>query len=296
MSDGRRCLPALLLCAALVLGLASPVAAYCRLTTVKDAVPDADGCIRVGIPLSWDRRCFTYTLQEDGANGIPWNDVREMVALSFIPWTNVTCGGRDLGIEFSRTEQTTAYNRPYFNTDDGGNHNAVIFVDDWDSRDHDPRAFALTTVWHDKSNGRIVDGDMEINESRGRLGVCAINNRCDVDSGCQTVDLANVVTHEAGHFLGLAHSDVMTSTMYNSAPVGETCKRTLEEDDVEGICAAYPAGSLPEQCNPTPNGGYGFSGPSTSSSCTCAARSPQQAWLAALVLFSALLARRRHLR
>lgn len=266
--------------------------AYCRLTTVKDALPDSNGCIREGVPLSWDRRCFSYTLQQDGAANLSFAAVETLVRASFASWTNVTCSGGPLGFEFYETEQTTAYTVPYFNTD-AGNHNAVIFVGDWTARDHDPRAFALTTVWHDKSNGRIVDGDMEINEERGSLGQCDVNNDCDVDSGCKRVDLANVITHEVGHFLGLAHSNVEDSTMFDSAPVGETCKRSLEPDDIAGLCAAYPVGSLPDRCDPAPNGGYGFSGPALADNCNCAAADPSGTALGSLILF-ALLALRRH--
>lgn len=271
---------------------AAPAAAFCRLTTVKNAAPDASGCIREGVPLAWDRRCFSYTLHQDGSKKIPFEDVERLVATGFAPWTTVTCGGRSLGFEFAETAETTDYDLPYFDTE-GGNHNAIIFVQDWAMRDHDPRAFALTTVWHDKTTGRIVDGDMEVNESRGTLGQCAANNDCSVDSGCQTIDLANVVTHEAGHFLGLAHSDVINATMFNSAPVGETCKRSLEEDDTQGICSAYPEGSLPMQCDPTPNGGFGFGGPGSSDGCGCRAGSPGRGWFAVVALVGVLFMRRR---
>lgn len=278
---------------AVLIALAWPAnaSAFCRLTTVKNATPDASGCIREGIPLSWDRRCFSYTLHQDGSNEIPLDEVRSLVAASFAPWTQVTCSDGGAGFMFSETQQMASYDTPYFNTD-GGNHNAIIFVSDWSVRDHDPRAFALTTVWHDKSNGRIVDADMEINESRGMLGACAENNNCQVDSGCRDIDLANVITHEAGHFLGLAHSDVADSTMYDSAPIGETCKRSLEEDDVDGLCSAYPAGSLPDVCNATPNGGYNFGAPSTRDDCGCATRPPSRSWLGGLLVLALIAVRR----
>jgi MYXO-CTERM domain-containing protein len=52
-------------------------------------------------------------------------------------------------------------------------------------------------------------------------------------------DLANVVTHEAGHFLGLGHSEIPGTTMSTTAFLGDTDKRTLEADDRAGVCAVY---------------------------------------------------------
>src|SRR5690606_19320935 len=76
---------------------------------------------------------------------------------------------------------------------------------------------------------------------------------CGTD-GCPPgqADLQNTLTHESGHFYGLGHSDVNASTMAPGARIGETNKRDLEPDDVEGICAAYPPGSLTSACDHEP--------------------------------------------
>ncbi|HEX5660898.1 MAG TPA: matrixin family metalloprotease, partial [Polyangiales bacterium] len=67
------------------------------------------------------------------------------------------------------------------------------------------------------------------------------------DTGCSDsgprVDLRNVATHEFGHFLGLAHSDVEGATMYCAAYSRDVSKRYLGQDDIDGLCAVYP----PEQ-------------------------------------------------
>ena len=57
------------------------------------------------------------------------------------------------------------------------------------------------------------------------------------------MDLENVFAHELGHYLGLAHSTEAEATMFASAVAGETLKRDLAADDVEGLCAAYPPGT-----------------------------------------------------
>jgi hypothetical protein len=66
------------------------------------------------------------------------------------------------------------------------------------------------------------------------------------------------MTHEAGHFLGLGHSNVRAATMSSSASVGETSKRVLAPDDKQGLCSIY--GSLTsiscEMKDYTPNHGF----------------------------------------
>jgi hypothetical protein len=53
-------------------------------------------------------------------------------------------------------------------------------------------------------------------------------------------DLLAIVTHEAGHFLGLDHSPEPDATMYYAYNPPSTDARTLSEDDTRALCAAYP--------------------------------------------------------
>jgi MYXO-CTERM domain-containing protein len=68
-------------------------------------------------------------------------------------------------------------------------------------------------------------------------------------------DLDSIVTHEAGHFLGLSHSCDNAATMYANYKLGEVGLRTLEADDVAGICTLFPPGS-DKACDPTPRHGF----------------------------------------
>jgi hypothetical protein len=54
------------------------------------------------------------------------------------------------------------------------------------------------------------------------------------------VDLASVVTHEAGHFLGLNHTLELGATMRSGHVAGTLGGRALSDDDRAGICAIYP--------------------------------------------------------
>ncbi len=175
---------------------------------------------------------------------------------SISTWENVTCpgtgGSPNLRIELleERDQCTEALHYP-----NSPNTNSIMFVaDGWIERGHSAQAFAVTLVWHDPGSGEIWDADMEINEARGPFTVCPAQG-CEED----TVDLQNVVTHELGHYLGLAHTpDDPDATMWISAEAEETKKRDLASDDMEGLCAVYPASSLPDLCDPTPRNGLGL--------------------------------------
>jgi hypothetical protein len=57
-------------------------------------------------------------------------------------------------------------------------------------------------------------------------------------------DLQSMMTHESGHFLGLAHTPDMDASMWAYQQDGSTSKRILAVDDMAGICAIYlPNGS-----------------------------------------------------
>jgi hypothetical protein len=121
-------------------------------------------------------------------------------------------------------------NNPEFNCDTADhNSNTVMFRDDtWR---YDPAALAITTLTVDVRDGTILDADMEVN-SFGfdfSVGDSLVNN-----------DLLSVLTHESGHFLGLDHTDVDEATMFPGYSSHETAQRTLDQDDISGICEIYP--------------------------------------------------------
>jgi hypothetical protein len=83
-------------------------------------------------------------------------------------------------------------------------------------------------------------------------------------------DFDSIVTHETGHFLGMAHSDDYHATMYAQYSPGDEAMRSLTVDDTTGICSIYhpdgtrsvatavaSSGSLAElTCDPTPRHGF----------------------------------------
>jgi MYXO-CTERM domain-containing protein len=299
-------IPAVAACAALIL-CSQPAAlfAYCRLKAGEEVA--GDECSEGGVPLTWKQRCISYAVFPPESGDPPLEDALEAIDASFDSWLAVRCEGLPLDLEVERLKELSRCSVPEHNPD-GPNLNSIAFVSDWLSReDHPPEAFALTSVWHDRTTGEILDVDMELNQDPklarflGEFGICPRESgqepeKCAVKG---LVDIQNVVTHEAGHFLGLGHSKDPQSVMRPQAETDDLSKRTLAPDDVEGICSVYPPGSMPEQCDFTPRNGLSFDcyQRANATGCGCAAAGApgtgSRTWaLAALLLGTALLRRR----
>ena len=71
-------------------------------------------------------------------------------------------------------------------------------------------------------------------------------------------DLPSVVQHESGHFLGLAHTDQPDALSTVMLPnLDQTVvRRTLQPDDIQGMCAAHPPGTPNPNCDPEPRHGF----------------------------------------
>ena len=245
--------------APLVLVLAWPLAhargdeGYC-LSTTDPPARCGDPCVLTGAPLYWSEREIAYAFNpQRGFPELSDDEMRAIFASAFSAWEQVSCDDESLGFSFhaEHMEQSLGVGPK----DTEPNHNMVWLPDDaeWDALDYDPAAFAITMNWYVDTGaeaGRMRGWDMTFNPAMGPW------LRCDGDFCSDGNDLLNVATHEIGHALGLAHSNVSGSTMWCSANFGETEKRTLEAVDVEGLCALYgPDGVRPEGYDPTPDPG-----------------------------------------
>jgi hypothetical protein len=111
-------------------------------------------------------------------------------------------------------------------------------------------ALAVTVVSFE-DDGTIVDADVVINGRPNRY--FQVLSDADADGGGNgdsvfgnVFDIEEVVTHEAGHFFGLAHNDAAPSAvMYYETDPETIGKRELTEDDKAGIRALYTEGGPP---------------------------------------------------
>lgn len=225
-------------------------AAFCRATTCDPAnpalncAPDSQNCLTVGAPLAWPSSCVTVSVQADAApkQHIDYDAALGSVTRAFAAWTSAACTGGPPAITVDVKGPISCAASEY--NPDGGNANIVVFREnEWPYPGGEDGALGLTRVRFDPASGEIWDADIEVNAVGQTLRVG--------DPAPGAVDLDSLLTHEAGHLLGLAHTRDKTATMYPGYEPGTIDLRTLAPDDVAGICAIYPAGRVAStSCEP----------------------------------------------
>lgn len=282
----RRRIPAMLVPALALLAWLAPAhaSAWCQMTTRSERPPE-DACLFAeppdSHPLAWRQRCTSISLSRIGSTSMPEDQIRSILRRSIDTWEQVECpGGGSTGLHVEILAELNACDQARHFTDAGNVHSIVFIGEGWEEeRMHVREAYAVTLVWHDPRSGAIWDVDMEINEELRDLDAGSTYGDCSGVDRCPTgvVDLQNVLTHEMGHYFGLAHTPHDTlATMYAMAQSYETLKRDLQPDDIEGLCAIYPPGSLPEACDITPRGGLNLACDDSGCDCGIAGAGPDR--------------------
>jgi hypothetical protein len=96
-------------------------------------------------------------------------------------------------------------------------------------------AATLTGFYEDRADSsvRIFDADIVTNT---RFNFTSENE----PDGCSSeIFVEGVMVHEAGHGLGLGHTDVAGATMYPSVSACNNSPATIEQDDASGLNALY---------------------------------------------------------
>jgi Matrixin len=244
--------------------LAGGASAFCRTTTVPvapDFQPTDTKCWDQGNPLFWLNTCVGYDLNQNASRQVAYDDAANAMSLAFSKWTGTACptdgtGTSRVSIDVRDLGPVSCDQVGYNQT--GPNQNVILFRDDkWPHNDSN-NTLALTTVTFNPDTGEIFDADMEINTADQTVTL----QDPIPPSG---YDFASIVTHETGHFLGMAHSGDSHATMYASYTPGATAMRYLTDDDVNGICTIYHPDGQREvlsgqvtpggQCDPTPRRG-----------------------------------------
>ena len=247
--SGARTLLAGVACSLLALGVTSRAGAYCRERTCDPANPKqhcqlSGNCVTSGHVLHWPSGCLTFDVQEAGSPklGIDANAVLDAMNAAFHAWQAADCGGMAPALE-PATLGPVACDESRYN-EEGKNANIVMFRDDEWPYQNSIDAYALTTVRFDPSTGELFDADIEVNSHDFPI---------TADGSPHGVDLQSILTHEVGHFLGLAHADQtdVVSTMRAGWNGVGLDLRSLSPDDEAGICDVYPPGTaVPNSCEP----------------------------------------------
>ena len=239
----------------------SPAAAYVRTINGNN------------IPVEWRKTsCLVMRIDSRGSDDVTDGSDIKAVRTAWNNWITSTrhCSYITFKELDSKQNLTTGYNS------DGDNENIVAWVESgWT---HGAYAVALTKISFVEAtknkgqgeDGRILDADIIFNGQHLRFATNGSKLRHDIE---------NTLTHELGHALGLDHpcddgsyktvpkdnkgnsipkcgsssvTQIMKdATMYNFTDMGETKKRSLSSDDINGICAIYPTKNDPGECKGT---------------------------------------------
>jgi hypothetical protein len=231
---------------------------------VRERTADGQHCLRW--PVVAPRRSAVTFVQSSAGDFRLGAGVFDAVSRSERTWgaQTGTCGSLDLlegphspsrltgydptgpneNLVLIRVEDCVAYvspGDPCRNDDSCGNR--------YDCWDHGVATLAQTLITFD-SKGRLLDTDIEINGAFSYLSIVD-SPPCPPDQithTCVGNDVQNIVTHELGHALGLGHSPDPASTMFATAPIGETSKRVLDPASKQFICDVYPPGHSALDC------------------------------------------------
>ncbi len=258
-----------IVCAAL--GSTGSALGYCRTTTCDPDASCADEpekcceydedtlCDLNGEPIAWPTSCVSYNTHDGGSplRGITEEDLSEVLAQAFDSWLSVSCDGQPLSLAIE-DRGVSSCGAPEFNDEKHAtNANVWMFQDDPQKTTSvgsngdgiDSSSLAISVITYDFKSAELVDVDVEFNTALADF---------TVGDERVNIDLLSVATHEAGHFLGLEHSQATRATMQARYTPGDVDPRTLSSDDQAGICAIYPPDRVIARDNQTcePYGEY----------------------------------------
>jgi len=122
--------------------------------------------------------------------------------------------------------------------DDAGTYNVISAITNWQDFGFSQDALAVTVTLFTLQDRFIISADMFINNDG-----TSVEWSTDPSGESGKFDLQYVITHEAGHFIGIGHPTSTgreNTTMYFEAPPNATEKRLLHTDDENAAVYLYP--------------------------------------------------------
>jgi hypothetical protein len=161
--------------------------------------------------MTWPAGRVSYRVEPGGPAGAPLSERIALMRRAFAEWRAVDCGGgQPPRLEVAESAAASS---------------AIRFTDERPVPDSG--LLALTTLRFKRERAEIARGRIDFHWSQ--LAPQGFGPALD-----------SIALHEAGHFLGLAHSDTPGAVMFGEVGDGGRHAGELGADDVAAICAAYP--------------------------------------------------------
>lgn len=214
-----------------ILGAPSRAGAFCRTTTCEANLEACDtddrGCVTSGVPLRWSKLPIVYRVSARGSSAFDRDEARAKIAAAFDVWTQAVCpDGRKTSLTVVESDPIPE-DKP-LGQKRGPEPFGIYFRDGSWPYPSATTTLGITNQEYGRESGRIIYSDIEINSAKTRLALLEL-----------------VVVHEAGHYLGLAHSQVAGAIM--GAAYDSTGSRVPIADDLAGICELFPPDGLPPE-------------------------------------------------
>ena len=196
---------------------------------------DANECVTQGNPLHWASSCLSYSVQIDGSprSKLDADQIPPLVEQAFNAWKSARCpGGGSPSFEVRFQGYVSCNRGEAVCSEREKNANVVMFQDNgWL---YGEGRMGVTTPTGGSQSGLVIDADVEINSQDFSFA--------SDPSGMMSSSLFYVLTHELGHFLGIAHSRAPGSVMTESYQSFAFSPNLISPDDAAAVCAAYPPG------------------------------------------------------
>jgi len=169
-----------------------------------------------GTSVHWPAASTVLDLYVNSQNGqsLDDNTIQTIAASSLAQWNDI--GNVTLRKNVTLNKGQEEFNEIYFSTDPNVFSGSGVI--------------GITQVGFQETTGEIVEADILLND-----------NFTFSTTPSDPSYLGNVITHEAGHFLGLGHGQVVGSTMFYSLTRGQY---QVNDDDKAGLYSLYPNGNV----------------------------------------------------
>ena len=249
----------LLIAAAIVFGALSATEssfAFCRTTTcnegdsscITNRTKKAEDCVHDGIAVRWNTTTLPYRVYAKGSSKLDHERMRDALRAAFDAWQWVDCAEGRTSLRFVEGSPIRKDKPLGLSAEEAAKEGiepfGIYFRDEeWTHAADSADVLAATGLAFGMKRGIVSYADIEINTFEGKFSL-------DDEQVPNAVDFQAVLTHEVGHYIGLAHSKDPESIMaarYCSNPErcegnGTVGKRALSEDDIEAVCAFFPPG------------------------------------------------------